>query len=232
MPIDDLGAAVSGLVEQAARAVSSARKEDHVKHNRRTTILASMALLCGFAAAGCKGDEEAWTKRLSDANDKVLTCKKDLNDLKAQNAELKQKLAQAMTAPARVQLTDPDILNLIAEIKGKQGSSGEEGDIVLGKGDLNPKEASKVVRQGAQALQKCYERALKKNSALQMQSGLGVMLEITVKPTGLVQAMNLSPHIDGEMTDCVRTTVARWKFPPFAGESVVVTQKLTLTPKT
>jgi hypothetical protein len=26
--------------------------------------------------------------------------------------------------------------------------------------------------------------------------------------------------------------VARWKFPPFAGEPVVVTQRLTLTPKT
>jgi hypothetical protein len=34
------------------------------------------------------------------------------------------------------------------------------------------------------------------------------------------------------MTECVRTTVARWKFPSFSGESVVVTQKLTLTPKT
>ena len=65
-----------------------------------------------------------------------------------------------------------------------------------------------------------------------MQSGLGVLLELTVKPTGLVGGMNLSPHIDTELTECVRTTVTRWKFPPFAGESVVVTQKLTLTPKT
>lgn len=192
-----------------------------------------MALLCGFAAVGCKGgDDEAWTKRLNEANDKVVACKKDLGDLKAQNAELKQKLALAMTAPARVQLTDPDILNLIADIKGKQGTSGDDGDVVLGKGDLNPKEASKVVRQGAQALQKCYERALKKNTALQMQAGLSVMLELTVKPTGVVKSMNLSPQVDGEMLECVRTTVTRWKFPPFAGEPVVVAQKLTLTPKT
>jgi len=190
------------------------------------------ALLGMLSLVGCKeGDGKELSSRLNEANDKVVACKKDLNDLKVQNAELKQKLAQAMANPARVALTDPDVLNLIAEIKGKQGEA-EGGDIVLGKGDLNPKEASRVVRQGAQALQKCYERALKKNSALQMQSGLGVMLEITVKPTGLVQAMNLSPHLDAELTECVRTTVARWKFPPFAGESVVVTQKLTLTPKT
>jgi hypothetical protein len=184
-----------------------------------------------LSLVGCKGgDDGALTSRLNEANDKVVACKRDVNDLKNQNAELKQKLAAAMTSPARVQLTDPDVLNLIADIKSKRGV--EDGDIVLGKGDLNPKEASRVVRQGAQALQKCYERALKKNSALQMQSGLGVMLEITVKPTGIVQTMSLSPHVDNDLTECVRTTVARWKFPPFAGESVVVAQKLTLTPKT
>ena len=196
---------------------------------KRTLTAAFLGMLSLVACKG--GDDGALTSRLNEANDKVVACKKDVNDLKTQNAELKQKLAQAMANPARVQLTDPDVLNLIAEIKGKHGA-GEDGDLVLGKGDLNPKEASRVVRQGAQALQKCYERALKKNSALQMQSGLGVMLEITVKPTGLVQTMNLSPHVDNDLTECVRTTVARWKFPPFAGESVVVTQKLTLTPKT
>lgn len=202
-----------------------------MKHNGRRTTLAALALLCGLSVTGCKGDDEEWTKRLGEANDKVVACKKDVNDLKAQNAELKQKLAQAMTAPSRVQLTDPDILNLIAEIKGK-GAAADDGDIVLGKGDLNPKEASKVVRQGAQALQKCYERALKKNTALQMQAGLSVMLELTVKPSGQVKSMNLSPQVDGELLECVRTTVTRWKFPPFAGEPVVVAQKLTLTPKT
>jgi hypothetical protein len=189
-----------------------------------------MGVLSG--SSGCKGGagDDEWTRRLSEANDKVVGCKKDLNDLKSQNAELKQKLALAMTAPARVELTDPDILNLIAEIKSKKGAS-EDGDIVLGKGDLNPKEASRVVKQGAQALQKCYERALKKNTALQMQAALSVMLEITVKPTGQVKTMNLSPHVDNDMNECVRTTVERWKFPPFSGEPVVVAQKLTLTPK-
>jgi hypothetical protein len=191
----------------------------------------TVACLGLLSLVGCKTEDSGeWTRRLNEASDKVVECKKEVNDLKAQNAELKQKLAVAMTAPARVQLTDPDILNLIAEIKSKRGP--EDGDIVLGKGDLNPKEASKVVRQGAQALQRCYERALKKNAALQMQSGLGVMLEITVKPTGMVKSMSLSPHVDNDMTECIRSTVSHWKFPPFSGESVVVAQKLTLTPKT
>ncbi len=195
----------------------------------RTRILTTMGII---ALAGCKGSAgEELTGRLNEANDKVVACRSETNELKAQNADLKRKLAEAMSNPSRVQLTDPDILNLIAEIKSKKANDGQEGDLVLGKGDLNPKEASRVVRQGAQALQKCYERALKKNSALQMQAGLAVMLELTVKPTGTVQGMNLSPQVDNDLTECVRTTVARWKFPPFAGEPVVVAQKLTLTPK-
>ncbi len=198
---------------------------------RKRTLIA--ALLATLPLLGCKkGDEEALTARLKEANDKVVACRSEVNDLKAQNAELKRKLAEAMANPARVQLTDPDILNLIAEIKGRKAGAGEGDELVLGKGALDPKEASRIVKQGAHALQRCYERALKKNAALQMQSGLGVMLELTVKPTGLVQGMSLTPQVDADLTECVRTTVTRWKFPPFAGESVVVTQKLTLTPKT
>jgi hypothetical protein len=195
-----------------------------------TSILAALSLGT-IALAGCKGSEEL-SGRLNEANDKLVTCRNEVNDLKTQNAELKRKLAEALANPGRIQLTDPDILNLIADIKAKRAPSGQEGDLVLGKGALDPKEASRVVRQGAQALQKCYERALKKSTALQMQAGLGVMLELTVKPTGMVQGMNLSPQVDADLTECVRTTVSRWKFPPFAGEPVVVTQKLTLTPKT
>jgi outer membrane murein-binding lipoprotein Lpp len=198
---------------------------------RKTTLTA--ALLGMLALAGCKGGgSEELTARLKEANDKVVACRAEVNDLKTQNADLKRQLARAMANPASLQLTDPDILNLIAEIKSKRGMPRTDGDVVLGKGALDPKEASRVVKQGAQALQRCYERALKKSSALQMQSGLGVMLELTVKPTGFVQEMNLTPHVDAYLTDCVRTTVARWKFPPFAGESIVVKQKLTMTPKT
>jgi len=201
-----------------------------VEHHQVTV---TAMLLLTLALAGCKQSPDGQlTAHLKEANDKLVSCRSDVNDLKAQNADLKRKLAEAMANPARVQLTDPDILNLIAEIKGKSGGSRGGGEVVLGKGALDPKEASRVVKQGAQALQRCYERALKKNAALQMQSGLGVMLELTVKPTGFVQGMSLTPQVDADLTDCVRTTVSRWKFPPFAGESVVVTQKLTLTPKT
>src|ERR671930_346189 len=79
------------------------------------------------------------------------------------------------------------------------GSAGGD-EITLGKGALNPKEASKVVMQGAMALRQCYERALKKNSALQYQTGVALTLGITVKPQGSVQGVEVVPSIDHEMT--------------------------------
>lgn len=196
------------------------------RHRTLAAVFLGMTVLLGCRQV----DSGEWTARINEANDKVVLCKKDLGDLKAQNAELKQKLAQAMANSSRIELTDPDVLNLIAEIKHRRAA--QDGDMVLGKGDLDPKEASRVVKQGAQALQRCYERALKKDPALQLRAGIGVMLEITVKAAGTVKDMSLSPRVDGDMTECVRTAVSRWKFPPFAGESVVIAQRLTLTPKT
>ncbi len=169
-------------------------------------------------------------RRLNQANDKVVSCKNEQNELKNQIADLKRQVAEALANP-KMQLTDPDILNLIGDLrKQRQGAGGV--DVVLGKGDLKPEDASRVVRQHAQGMQVCYERALKRNSSLQFQAGLALMVELTIKPTGAVKEVSVKPSVDADMTECFQTTAMRWKFPPFAGEPVVVAQKITLTPKT
>jgi hypothetical protein len=182
---------------------------------------------------GCKGgDNEDSIHRISEANDKVVACKSEINELKSQVAGLKRQLAETAANPNRLQLNDPEILNLIADLR-KQRHGGVEGDeITIGRGDLKPQDASRVVKQHAQAMQVCYERALKRNSALQYQAGLALVVELTVKPTGVVKEVNVRPSFDSDMTSCFQTAAMRWKFPTFGGEPVVVAQKVTLTPKT
>jgi hypothetical protein len=182
--------------------------------------LLSTALL--VVACDSKAKEEL-TRRVNEANDKLVQCRKDNNDLKNEVSSLKRQLAQAMANPSRVVLTDPEIINLIASIKGTQVAGGERGG-------LDPAQASKIVFQGAHALRQCYERALKKNQALQYQSGIGVTLAVTVRGQGTVQDVDVSPSVDSEMTSCIKNTVMRWKFPTFAGDPVTIEQKLTLTP--
>ena len=197
---------------------------------RRTPLLRIGSLVLGLSALGAcdKSKEEELTKRLNEASDKVIECKKENNDLKNQVSSLKRQLAQALANPTSITLTDPEIINLIADMKGMKADDPN----LLGKGALDPKVASDIVMKGAPALVQCYERALKKNQALQYQAGAQVMLELTVKAQGLVQDVAVKPSLDAGLTECIKQAAGKWKFPAFQGEPVVLQQKFNLTPKT
>jgi hypothetical protein len=185
----------------------------------RYSWLLPVALLIGSCDTKAK---QELTRRLNETSDKLIECKKENNALTQEVASLKRQLAQAMANPSRLVLTDPEIINLIASIK----AAAPAGDT----GGLDPAVATRVVSQGARALQQCYERALKKNSALQYQSGIGLTLEVKVAPHGSVQDVGVNPSVDGEMTSCIKTAAMRWKFPTFSGNAVTIEQKITLTP--
>jgi hypothetical protein len=188
----------------------------------------ALALASIWTFGACDKADDGLTARLLESNNKVLSCEKDLAQAKNEVAGLKKQLAQAIAEPSRVVLTDPEIIELVASRRAAQPNA-QNGDVTP---TLNPKEASRIVMQGAQAMQGCYERALKKNAGLQAKQGLGVTLGITVNPNGQVGAVDVTPVVDKEMTQCFKTTVARWKFPTFTGTAVTIEQKLTLTPKT
>src|SRR5262245_3822265 len=128
-----------------------------------------VVLAMALAATGCPKQDDGLTARLLEANAKNVACEKSLAEVKAERDNLKKQLAVAMVNPGKITLTDPEIINLIADARKERGQPPE-----IGQGDLNPKEASAIVMRGAPALQQCYERALKKNAGLQMRTGLGV----------------------------------------------------------
>src|SRR3954447_12890813 len=119
----------------------------------RAPLVVAALSAASLSTIGCKrGADEETLRRLSEANDKVVACKRENNDLKNEVASLKRQLAQALANPTKVTLTDPEIINLIADIRGGKAPSGDV------KPSLDPNEASKVVFQGAKAMQVCYER--------------------------------------------------------------------------
>jgi hypothetical protein len=180
------------------------------------------------AAAACnKEADEALTRQLLESNDKVLACQKELAETKSQVKSLKRQVAEALANPSHVQLKDPEIIELVASIRGT--APAPSGEV---QPTLDTRKASEVFLQGAHAMQMCYERALKKNVALQTQSGIGFKLGITVKSTGLVEDVNIQPSVDKGLSDCIRSTAMHWKFPTFQGEAVTVEQNFKLTPKT
>ncbi len=197
-------------------------------HGRLSASLIGLLSLGLAAVTGCdnKGNKELMTK-LDEAGDKLLACKKENNELTNEVKSLKRQLATAMADPSKLVLRDPEIIELIADMRG-----GDSGNLTVGKGDLSPAVASKIVMDGAKALQQCYERALKKNASLQMKAGVQLLLGLTVDSTGRVNNVNISPSIDRSLDECIDSSAKRWKFPKFTGETVTIEQKIMLTPKT
>ncbi len=180
-----------------------------------------------MAVPGCNnsGNKELMAK-LDDAGNKLLECKKENNELTNEVKSLKRQIAVAMADPSKLVLRDPEIIELIADLRG--GNT----DVSVGKGDLSPAVASKIVMEGARALQQCYERALKKNAALQMRAGVQLLLGLNVDGSGHVNHVTVNPSIDKSLDECIETSAKRWKFPKFSGEAVTIEQKIMLTPKT
>jgi hypothetical protein len=203
------------------------KKSDHMRKRSSLGFVGLLGLVGLLGPAACDKPDDGLTAKLLEANSKNVACQKDLAEAKSSVANLKKELAIAMANPGKIQLNDPEIIELVASARKDRGAGP-----LIGQGDLNPKEASAIVMRGAPALQQCYERALKKNAALQMRAGLGVTLGITVKPVGQVEGVEVSPSVDSDMTKCIKATVAHWKFPTFTGQAVTIEQKLTLTPKT
>jgi hypothetical protein len=188
-------------------------------------MVVTAALVAPLGA--CNKSDEGLTQRLMESNEKVVACQKELAGAKSEIAGLKRQVADALANPGKITLTDPDIIQLVASRKAERGVPA--GDV---EPTLDPREASRIVMRGAPAMQGCYEKALKKNSALQFQAGLAVTLGITVKPSGEVEGVDVSPTVDKDMSQCFKNTVGHWKFPTFTGKAVTIEQKLTLTPKT
>ena len=166
--------------------------------------------------------------KLDESGNRLLECKKQNNELTNEVKSLKRQIAMAMANPDKLVLKDPEIIELIADLRG----GSQDGDVALGKGDLNPGVASKIVMEGARALQQCYERALKKNASLQMRAGVQLVLGLNVDGTGRVNTVSVAPSIDRGLDECIESSAKRWKFPKFSGQAVTIEQKIMLTPKT
>ena len=207
---------------------SGVRKACFPAGGRVLGALGVLTVLVVAAGAGaCSHPDDGLTQQLLAANDKVLACQKELAQTKDQVAGLKRQVAQAMANPSRVQLKDPEVSELVASIRTASAAAGDDAQspAVLQK-------AGEVFVQGKQAMQSCYERALKRNAALQTQSGIGFKLGVTIKPTGAVEGVEVEPSYDQDMTACIRSVARHWKFPTFQGKAFTIEQPVTLTPKT
>ena len=87
-------------------------------------------------------------------------------------------------------------------------------------GELDPGMVAKEVRSRLGAIKACYERALKRNPNL---SGK-VVIHWTITQAGTVSGVDVETDTlgDAEVASCIKSLIARWRFPAPAGGSVDV----------
>jgi hypothetical protein len=87
-------------------------------------------------------------------------------------------------------------------------------------GELDPNMVAKEVRSRLGAIKACYERALKRNPNL---SGK-VVIHWTITQAGTVSGVDVETDTlgDAEVASCIKSLIARWRFPAPAGGSVDV----------
>jgi hypothetical protein len=87
-------------------------------------------------------------------------------------------------------------------------------------GELDPGIVSKEVRARMGAIRACYERSLKRNPGLAGK----IVLHWTITAAGTVQNVGTDSDTmgDSEVVNCIKSLVARWRFPAPSGGAVEV----------
>jgi predicted Zn finger-like uncharacterized protein len=83
---------------------------------------------------------------------------------------------------------------------------------------LTPNQLSKVVQDNKVQLQRCYETALRAAGGKQ-DGAIKVTVSVTVGTTGTTKLATTEGAGLGNMNDCIRSAVKRWRFPQAGGES-------------
>jgi predicted Zn finger-like uncharacterized protein len=113
----------------------------------------------------------------------------------------------------------------------RMGAAGSGGDIKLdgqrpreteetanAGPSLTPQQLSKAVQDNKVQLQRCYETALRAAGGRQ-DAAIKVTVEVTVGGSGTVKGVSTQGTGLGNMNDCIKTAVRRWRFPQSGGES-------------
>jgi hypothetical protein len=182
-------------------------------------LLVLGAALGAVSLAGCTCNSQQ-QPCVDTSKPELEQCKLSGDKLQAEINSLKRLLAQALAAPGTIKV-DPSVLMIGGKpivVKAPKEGSLSQDQVIL------------TIRANKPALQVCYERAMKKNTALTQQK-ITLTLNLQIRPTGNASDISISPNYDSMMIDCMKKAIMRWRFPTFTGQPVGVESPITLTPR-
>jgi hypothetical protein len=161
-----------------------------------------------FAMSACKG--ETVTKDNPDTVRDLDACKKTLEE--------KNKLVQALQDENASLMRGQGSGNeIVVSIEGnaltvRPGKPGEVRPIDDKAAAAASKEFLNVVEKSRGAIQKCYEQALKKNSAIQGKT-ITLVVSASFNGTGAYQNSSFSPSLGDVFDTCIKAVASKWALP-------------------
>ncbi len=194
-------------------------------------IVACAALVFAVGTVGCKG------KTVVKADPQTV------ESLAQCQTNLKEKIAYIDTLSTR-----------ITELESGGAATDDEGVVVTIEGEVmtitagqgNGPNGSKDPRGNAKdgelydafvkrlkssrgAIKKCYQHALKKNSALSAKT-VTLNIGVSYKTSGHVKGTTFNPRVSEQFNQCMDSVAQKWTLPAMP-RSVVFNYKQTLTPE-
>ncbi|HJZ86668.1 MAG TPA: AgmX/PglI C-terminal domain-containing protein [Polyangia bacterium] len=179
-------------------------------------LLAALAITVGLLITKSGGNDEQMARLNKLAS--------DLEDCRKIRGEQKDRIAQleADLKKAQEQANAPNVVNggaITANVKMDGGPA------------LPMDQVQKIIRNNTGGLKSCYERALKRDTGLQL-SPIHITFRFYIHPTGATGETSLASdtHIDQQLIDCFKSAVGRWKFPSFGGQPMYIELPLPFQP--
>jgi predicted Zn finger-like uncharacterized protein len=136
-----------------------------------------------------------------DTSDKAAPAGKTMSDEQ-------RRLLERMGAS----VNDPDL----SGVKRPAGESSGGGGALAP--SLTPQQLTKVVQDNKTQLQRCYETALRASGGKQ-DAAIKISVNVVVGGSGTTKSVSTQGDGLGNMVDCIRGAVKRWRFPQSGGES-------------
>ncbi len=203
---------------------------------RRTLLIVS--LLAIAMAASCSSCDSCGTEQDEDSatdEPEAVAAPDAAEDTRGEDLEEATKQAEELADSAAFNIQQNSRM-LAAELEGMQKEvEGPSGPSVKGSGRPAPKDegkidvaaVQKIFKTNQSNLQKCYERALKRDPALQGQVVLTVRIGRSGKPT-LVKARSQAIN-DSAALNCMEREANTWKFPRPEGGTVMLNKPIRFT---
>ncbi len=178
------------------------------------SIATRLSLVLGLAAvlaSGCKG--ETVYQDTPDTLAKLKACESE----KDQKASLIKQYEDQIATLQRAPTTPGDIVVTIEgtalTVKPHTGGGGGSPAIDDATAAKQSQAFLDLVSKSRGAIQKCYEQALKKNSALQART-ISLKLSAGFSASGDFTRTSFQPSLGDVFDNCLRTVAGKWKMPP------------------